>query len=92
MLSMLHLTWAVAAAALVYFAVRVARMERSLPFVIAYLVFVAVFVGGGIATFVGASWLAAVLRLGREAALGLTFGVTVLSLFFLWWVARRAIR
>jgi hypothetical protein len=92
MMSMTLILPAVAAAVLAYFAVRVARMARSVPFVVAYVVFVALLIGGGIATFVGASWLAVLLRLEQEAALGFTFGVTLLSLFFLWWVARRAIR
>jgi hypothetical protein len=67
-------------------------MPRSLPFVVAYLVFVVVLVGGGVAVFVGSSWAAVWLGLGKEAALGATFSATVVSLFFLWWVARRAIR
>ena len=77
---------------LVLFGMRVARMPRSLPFVVAYFVFVVVLVGGGVAVFLGASWTVVLLRLGKEAALATTFGVTLLSLFFLWWVAKRAIR
>jgi hypothetical protein len=92
MMSMTQLMLAGAAALLVLFAVRVARMPRSLPFVVAYLVFVVVLVGGGVAVFLGSSWAAVWLGLGKEAALGATFGATVVSLFFLWWVARRAIR
>ncbi len=92
MLSMTQLMLAASAVLLVLFAVRVARMERSLPFVVAYLVFVVLLVGGGVAVFIGTSWAAVLLGLGKEAALGVTFGVTVVSLFFLWWVARRAIR
>lgn len=92
MLSMTHAALALGLVALIYFAVRVARMPRSVPFVVAYLVFVVVLVGGGIAAFIGTSWLAVALRLGKEAALGFTFGLTTVSLFFLWWVARRAIR
>lgn len=81
-----------AAVLLLLFGVRVARMPRSLPFVVAYLVFVVVLVGGGIAVFLGSSWAAVWLGLSKEAALGMTFGATLVSLFFLWWVARRAIR
>lgn len=92
MFSMTQLMLGAAAALLLLFAVRVARMPRSLPFVVAYLVFVVVLVGGGVAVFVGSSWAAVWLRLGKEAALLATFGTTLVSLFFLWWVARRAIR
>ena len=92
MLSMTQLMLGAAIVLLVLFGVRVARMPRSLPFVVAYFVFVVVLVGGGISVFVGASWAAVLLGLGKEAALGATFSVTLVSLFFLWWVARRAIR
>ncbi|MEQ1868158.1 MAG: hypothetical protein HOP13_03675 [Alphaproteobacteria bacterium] len=89
---MTQLMLGAAAVLLVLFGVRVARMPRSLPFVAAYLVFVVVLVGGGVAVFLGASWVAVLLRLSKEAALAATFGMTLLSLFFLWWVAKRAIR
>ena len=92
MLSMVQIGLAVGAVALVYFAVRVARMERTLPFLLAYPLFVFLLVGGGMAIFVGASWVSVWLRLGREAALGATFGTTALGLLLMWWVARRAIR
>jgi hypothetical protein len=92
MLSMTQLMLAASAVLLVLFGVRVARMPRSLPFVVAYLVFVVLLVGGGVAVFIGTGWAAVLLGLGKEAALGVTFGATVVSLFFLWWVARRAIR
>ena len=92
MLSMTPIMLGAAAVLLVIFGVRVARMQRSLPFVVAYFVFVVVLVGGGVAVFLGASWLAVLLRLSKEAALIATFGVTIASLFFLWWVALRAIR
>jgi hypothetical protein len=92
MISMLHVTWAVAAVALIYFAVRVARMPRSLPFLLAYPLFVFLLVGGGVAIFVGASWIAVWLGLGKEAALAATFGTTALGLVLMWWVALRAIR
>lgn len=92
MLSMTQLMLGVALVLLVLFGVRVARMPRSLPFVVAFFVFVVVLVGGGVAVFLGASWAAVLLGLGKEAALGVTFGVTLVSLFFLWWVAQRAIR
>jgi len=92
MISMTQLMLGAAAVLLLLFAVRVARMPRSLPFVAAYFVFVVVLVGGGLSVFVGASWAAVALGLGKEAALLATFGATLVSLFFLWWVARRAIR
>lgn len=92
MLSMTPIMLGAAALLLVVFGVRVARMPRSLPFLVAYLVFVVVLVGGGVAVFLGTSWAAVALRLGKEAALAATFGTTLVSLFFLWWVARRAIR
>lgn len=92
MMSLTQAMLGAAVALLVLFGVRVARMPRSLPFVVAYLVFVVVLVGGGVAVFVGSSWAAVWLGLGKEAALMATFGTTLVSLFFLWWVARRAIR
>ena len=92
MLSMTPIMLGAAAVLLVLFGVRVARMPRSLPFVVAYFVFVVVLVGGGVAVFIGAGWVAVLLRLSKEVALAATFGVTLVSLFFLWWVARRAIR
>lgn len=92
MISWMPIMLGAAAVLLVLFGVRVARMPRSLPFVVAYFVFTVVLVGGGLAVFLGASWIAVWLGLGKEAALGATFGATIVSLFFLWWVARRAIR
>jgi hypothetical protein len=92
MLSMTPIMLGAAVVLLLLFGVRVARMPRSLPFVVAYFVFVVVLVGGGVAVFLGASWAVVLLRLGKEAALAATYGVTLLSLFFLWWVAKRAIR
>jgi hypothetical protein len=91
MLSMTQITWAAVGALLLYFALRVAQMKRSLPFLIAYPLFVLILVGGGIAVFVGTSWIAVILNLGKEAALIAVYGVTVLSLFVLWWLARWAI-
>ena len=77
---------------LVYFAVRVARMPRSLPFLVAYPLFVFILGGGGVAVFVGASWAATWLRVGREVSLSIALGGTAVGLFVLWWVALRAIR
>lgn len=88
---MTQIAWAAVAALLLYFALRVAQMKRSLPFLIAYPLFVLILVGGGIALFVGTSWVAAMMKLGKEAALIAIYGVTVLGLFVLWWLARRAI-
>lgn len=43
-----------------YFALRVARIKRpSMPFLVAYPLFVLILVGGGVAVFVGASNAAA---------------------------------
>lgn len=88
---MSQLAWGALAALLLYFALRVATMKRSMPFVFAYPVFVFILLGGGIAVFIGASWGAVWLGLAREAALIAVFGVTAVSLFLLWWLARRAI-
>jgi hypothetical protein len=92
MISMTQIMIAAVAALLVYFAIRVARMERSLPYVVAYPVFVIILVGGGVGVFIGMSWVSVLLGLEREAAFAVIFGATAASLFFLWWVARRAIR
>lgn len=84
----------VGAALLVYLALRVAQMKRrSLPFLIAYPLFVLIFLGGGLATFVGMSHVAARLGLSAEdpAAMALVFGTTGLALLALSWIARRAI-
>jgi hypothetical protein len=89
---MTQLMLGAAAVLLVLFGVRVSRMPRSLPFAVAYAVFVIVVVGGGLAVFLGASWAAVLLGLSKEAALAATLAATVISLFFLWWVAKRAIR
>jgi hypothetical protein len=91
MVSMSLIAWLAVAALLLYFALRVAQMKRSMPFLIAYPLFVLILVGGGIAVFIGMSWVAAFLGLGKEAALGTVYGVTALSLFVLWRLARRAI-
>ena len=77
---------------LVYFALRVVQMKRpAMPFVVAYPLFVLILVGGGVAIFIGMSWVAVLLRLPHEVALGAIYGVTAVSLFGLWWAARRAI-
>lgn len=79
-------------ALLIYFALRVVQMKRSgLSFFLAYPMFVLILVGGGVAVFVGTSWIAVLLGLGKEASLAAIYGVTALSLFLLWWLARRAI-
>ena len=88
---MTQIAWAAVGALLLYFALRVAQMKRSLPFLIAYPLFVLILVGGGIAVFIGTSWAATLLGLSREAGLIAIYGVTALSLFALWFLARWAI-
>jgi hypothetical protein len=82
------------AAFLVYLALRVVRMKRrSLPFVIAYPVFVLVFLGGSVATFVAAGHGA--VRLGLQSGdpqlIVAVYGTTALAAVVLWFVARRLI-
>lgn len=84
----------VGAALLVYLALRVVQIKRpSLPFLIAYPVFVLVFAGGGVALFIGLSHVVA--RLGYfgddPVALVAIFGGTAVGLLVLSWIARRAI-
>ncbi len=79
-------------AVLLYLALRVVQMKRpSMPFLIAYPLFVVILLGGGVALFVGFSWGAVLLDLGHEASLAYTYGLTALGLFVLWRVARRVI-
>jgi hypothetical protein len=85
---------AVAAALLGYLALRVTQIKRpSLPFLVAYPAFVLIFIGGGMALFVGLSHVAARLGYGSEdpAAMVGVFGGTALGLWLLSWIARRAI-
>ncbi|MBL9096495.1 MAG: hypothetical protein JNK07_06160 [Alphaproteobacteria bacterium] len=79
-------------AVLLYLALRVVQMKRpSMPFLIAYPLFVVILLGGGVALFVGFSWGAVLLDLGHEASLAYSYGLTALGLFVLWRVARRVI-
>lgn len=79
-------------ALLLYLALRVVQMKRrSMPFLVAYPLFVIVFLGGGVGMFVGASRLVAELRLGQELAPAAVYGATALTLVILWLVARRLI-
>jgi len=92
--AMSQIVLAVGAALLAYFALRVVQMKRpSMPFLIAYPVFVVILVGGGVATFVGLAHVAAALGYSSEdpAALAGILGGTGICLLFLWWAARRAI-
>jgi multisubunit Na+/H+ antiporter MnhB subunit len=89
--SMSQFAWAALAALLLYFALRVATMKRSMPFVFAFPLFVLILLGGGIAVFVAASWVVVLFPLGREEALIALLAVTAVGLFPLWWLARRAI-
>lgn len=89
---MQYLVYIMAGAVLLYLALRVVQMKReSLPFLIAYPLFVLIFVGGGMALFVGFGWGASALGFGREASLAYTYGLTALGLFVLWRIARRII-
>lgn len=75
-----------------YLALRVARIKRpSMPFLVAYPLFVLVLVGGGVAVFVGMSQVAAAYGLGREAGLAAIYGATAVSLLILWFIAKRIV-
>jgi hypothetical protein len=92
---MSQFAWVALAALLLYFALRVWRLKRpSLPFLIAYPLFVAVLLGGALATFVAASRAAASFGYTAEDPIALAgvFGVTGLASLVLWWIARRTIR
>jgi hypothetical protein len=89
---MSQLAYGIVAAVLLYLALRVAQMKRTgMPFLIAYPLFVLIFAGGGIALFIGFSWGAVLLGLGREASLAYSYGLTAIGLFVLWRIARRVI-
>jgi hypothetical protein len=91
---MTQYAWVALAALLLYFALRVWRLKRpTLPFLIAYPLFVAILVGGALATFIGASRTAASLGYGAEDPVAMfgIFGVTGLASLVLWWIARRII-
>lgn len=84
--------WAAVGVLLVYFALRVVQMKRaSMPFLVAYPLFVLVLLGGSVAVFLGASWIAGLVPLAREAALACVFGVTAIAVIVLWRIARRLI-
>ena len=84
--------WIAFGALLLYLALRVVQIKRrTLPFVIAYPLFVIIFLGGGVAVFVGAGWAAVALRLSREVSLIGVYGVTAVALVALWFVARRIV-
>lgn len=75
-----------------YLALRVARLKRpSMPFLVAYALFVLVLVGGGVATFVGMSNVVVAYGLAREMALAATYGTTAVSLLILWFIAKRIV-
>ena len=82
------------AAFLDYLALRVVRMKRrSLPLVVAYPVFVLIFLGGSVATFVAAGHGAAQFGLQDDDPRLLigVYGATALGAVVLWLIARRAI-
>lgn len=84
--------WIVVAVLLLYFALRVVQLKRSsLPFVVAYPLFVTVLLGGAVAVFVAANWVAVSLGLERGVSLAVVFGSTAVSVILLWLVARRLI-
>ena len=84
--------WLAVGVLALYLALRVVQMKRpSMPFIVAYPLFVLIFVGGATALFIGASNAAVALRLEREFALAFTYGLTVVALFVLWRIARRLI-
>lgn len=84
--------WIAVGVLALYLALRVVQIKRqSIPFIVAYPLFVLIFVGGGTAIFVGATNAAAVLQLGRELALAFSYGLTLVALFLLWRIARRMI-
>ncbi len=91
---MAYIVWATLVALLLYLALRVVQMKRrSMPFLIAYPLFVLILVGGGICVFLAASRVALTYGFTGEdpVALAGVFGVTGLCLLPLWWLARRAI-
>jgi hypothetical protein len=91
---MTYIVWATLAALLAYLALRVVQMKRkTMPFVLAYPIFVLILVGGGVAVFLAGSRVALVYGYNGEdtVALAAIFGVTGLCLLPLWWLARRAI-
>jgi hypothetical protein len=91
---MSQIVLAVGAALLAYFALRVVQIKRrSMPFLIAYPLFVAILVGGGLVTFIVLAHVAAAFGYNGEdpVALAGILGGTGFCLLFLWWAARRAI-
>lgn len=84
--------WIAVVLLLLYLALRVVQLKRaSMPFLVAYPLFVIVFFGGAVALFVAMSWLSVWLNLGKEAALAVSFGATSAGVVLLWIVARRLI-
>lgn len=75
-----------------YLALRVGRIKRpSMPFLVAYPLFVLILVGGGVAVFVGMSNVAVAYGLGREEGLAAIYGSTALALLILWFIAKRVV-
>jgi len=92
---MSNVVWAALVALLLYLALRVVQMKRrSIPFLLAYPLFVLIFFGGGIGVFLGASHAAAMRGYTSEdpIVLALVMVATGASLLPLWWIARRVIR
>lgn len=84
--------WIAVGVLALYLALRVVQIKRqSIPFIVAYPLFVLIFVGGGTAIFVAATNAAVVLQLQRELALAFSYGLTLVALFLLWRIARRMI-
>lgn len=79
-------------ALMLYLALRVVQMKRpSLPFLVAYPLFVLILWGGAVVVFVVVSKVAAGLALEREAALIVVYGTTGIATVLLWLLARRII-
>jgi hypothetical protein len=78
---------------LVYLALRVAQMKRSLPFVVAYPLFVLILVGGSVVAFIVASHGAVLAGFrGDDPRVRVAiFGVTAVASLILWLIARFAI-
>lgn len=77
---------------LVYLGLRVVQLKRSsMPFLVAYPLFVVTLVGGSFGVFIAASNAAVVMRLGHELGVAFTYGMTIFAVIVFWRVARRLI-
>ena len=77
---------------LVYLGLRVVQLKRrGMPFLLAYPLFVVIFVGGSVAVFIAATNAAVAMKLNHEVGLVFSYGMTVFALVVFWRVARRLI-